>query len=89
MDDEKLVEKVATAIYENDREFCKADIVGLDFEVCKDYARAAIAAVRSHDAEQAKSAIDAFMANHDPDDYTHPLSLTVGPRHTRGGLTSG
>ena len=94
---DKLTEKVAEAMWNADSDAHgvsrdRVPWIGLHHSSQAHWgflAAAAIAAVRAHDAEQAKVAINAFMATHDPDDYTHPLSLTVGPRHERHGLTKG
>ena len=94
---DKLTEKVAEAMWNADSDAHgvsrdRVPWIGLHHSSQAHggfLAAAAIAAVRNHDIERAQTAIDAYMAGYDPDDYTHPLSLTVGPRHTRGGLTSG
>ena len=87
---DELTDKVAEAmwnVHSNLQSIRPWDTAG--DETREDYrieARAAIAAVRAYDLQRTQHAIDAYMAGYDPDDYTHPLSLTVGPRHEKGGI---
>lgn len=100
-EDEKLVEKVAEAIC--DAQVNRwADLSGLERVSFRVEARAAIAAVREHDAQQGIMLPECYACGYREFAQKHmvhadstgasepdlPPSLTVRHRHMEGGITS-